>query len=140
MFGWLRGILGGERDDMAKKSEPRVVQYSLLDDGVSPGKAPYGAVLRLPLDLELVPNQPQMINLGVSFDTAVLVFPTKTFSDDAGIHVRFAGCVEGRLLLPDSPAIVVLEAKGKDHYHLEAKTAVGMAVFLLPPDELRKNG
>jgi hypothetical protein len=72
---------------MAKSEEgkPRVI-WNLSNDGLLPSKAPFGFVIRNPLQVIVLPGQKRQISLHVAANVPLLAFPTRNHLDDIEVE------------------------------------------------------
>jgi len=129
---------------MAKGNDPvkKFVNYTLYEDGMKPGLAPWGAAIRLPIDLSIGPGERVMVRLNVSFDVAAQVYPTLSLSNIDTLvweSLGTAGRGPGALLSPETPVVLALRNNSKDYLRFEAKEVIANVVFLYAPDDLRKS-
>ena len=104
--------LPGGKDPAALK-----VVFQTRDDGMQPRPAPWGFLFRSPLPISLGPSQSMRINLLVSADTPMLVWPTRTHADDVK--------VEGPLVLsPGNEVIVTITNSFGSPLEIEAGEAL----------------
>jgi hypothetical protein len=119
------------RKKMAKKDEKNddrdatewAVGYKLHGDGIPPAATPFGAVLRLPIEMRPA-DGPRELSLGVSFDVPVYVVPVLGQGVEAVLY--------GPVVMPGQPVCVRLG----DRVDLPARAVVANVLFFAPPDKL----
>lgn len=99
MIGRLKSWFGRRREQMSLKKERgsdpdatatgRLVEnvvFHLEGDALEPRRAPWGFVLRNPLQVVLAPKEQRRVNLLVSADVPLLVWPTRAHADDVRLE------------------------------------------------------
>lgn len=116
---------------MAKKNDenetrrPWTVGYKLLGDGLAPTATPFGAVLRLPIEMR-PSDRERVIGLGVKFDVPVYVIPIYGQGVEAVLY--------GPVVEPGEPICVKLASS----VDLPARAVVAKVFFFAPPDRLEQ--
>jgi hypothetical protein len=116
-----------KREDMAKNEKPNQwsVGYKLHGDGMAPTATPFGAVLRLPIEMR-PSDRARDISLGVSFDVPVYVVPVVGQGVEAVLH--------GPVLEPGE----LVRVRLSDRVDLPARAVVAKVLFFCPPDRLEQ--
>lgn len=108
-----------------KSGEKRAwtVGYKLVGDALAPTATPFGAVLRLPIEMRPTDSE-RVFSLGVSFDVPVYVLPV--------VGQGVLDIPYGPVLEPGEPVRVRLS----DRVDLPARAVVAKVLFFAPPDRL----
>ena len=140
MRSLLRRLFSDEKEpQVSKKNE---LKYKRIGDGLKPGAAPHGAVIRLPLELLVLPGNSAVMKLGVSFDRTCLILPKGDLNArrlDGNVDVRVSGVAGDSLLPADTEVVIWVNNRSEKEIRLEERQAVFDAVPL-PDVEVSERG
>lgn len=127
-----------EESNMAKK----VFTYKVHGDGVKPGVAPHGLVLRSPIDLSLKPGQSTSLDLLVSVDASCLAFVRNPIANeminDGDLVVYVSNAASGVLLNADERPVLFLANKSQSKtFDVSVKDAL---IELVPQQDVTVKG
>lgn len=140
MRSLLRRLFTEEKEpQVSKKNE---LKYTRIGDGLKPGAAPHGAVVRLPLELLVLPGNSAVLKLGISFNRACLVLPKGDLNArrlDGNVDVRVSGVSGDSLLPPDTEVVIWVNNRSDKEIRLDERTAVFDAIPV-PDVEVSERG
>lgn len=125
---------------MAKQT--KTVRYTLIEDGIRPGQAPWGAAVRNQLEISVEPGRTSLIRLGIAFDCPFLVYPAGTMElliREGRIRVDFPSAAAAGILHNAEDELKMSVTNISDStVRVEERASVAHAVFLAGIDSLEK--
>ena len=127
----ILGLFGLKRSEkheraMSKREETRPkadLNWTLSGDALRPKEAPHGFIGQNPVEFNLAPNQGRIVNLGISANVPLLVFPTRAHADDV---LPPEGSGQWPRVIPPGTDIVVVVKNSSAHVpmHIDDKESL----------------
>lgn len=134
---WDRLFTKKESEQVSKHQQ---LKYTLIGDGLKPGVAPHGAIVRTPLQVRVPPGTGAVLHLGIKFDRTCLVFPhgnLNAWRVEGKAQVRISGVVGDSLLPPDTNIVFWVNNISDSELVIEDTEAV-FDVIPLPDVDISK--
>ena len=98
---------GSEGRGRGKDAASPSVVWQISNDGLEPRVAPWGFILRNPVQVSILPRQTRRIDMNVAGDIPMLAWPVRNHTNDT--------MVEGGMIVPPGTTVSVLVTNSSEH-------------------------
>lgn len=127
----IKDILTMNKKETTTVSQVSVAKYVRDGDGIKPGTTPWGATVRMPLDINVLPHSISSVDLGLKFNRPALVYTKGSLKvmENLGKIRAHINTDAGDLLYGDKTLVLTIENLSDSMVTLDEREAVIDVVF-----------